>query len=104
MRARLSESEATFDFMIQFQTDPIRMPIEDASIEWAPHDSPYVPIARIRIPPQSFEDVLQAARCEQAAFNPWHCLAEHRPLGGMNRARRSIYDAMAAFRNEIVRT
>jgi hypothetical protein len=32
------------------------------------------------------------------AFNPWHSLAEHRPLGGMNRARREIYAAMAEFR------
>jgi hypothetical protein len=104
MRARLSESEATFDFMIQFQTDPDRMPIEDASVEWAPQDSPYVPVARIRIPPQSFDDPVRAARCEQEGFNPWHCQPEHRPLGNMNRARRSIYDAMAAFRNEIVRT
>ena len=37
-------------------------------------------------------------RCEQVAFNPWHCLAEHRPLGGMNRARRQIYEAMAQLR------
>jgi hypothetical protein len=104
MRARLSESEATFDFMIQFQTDPDRMPIEDASLEWTQQDSPYVPVARIRIPPQSFDDPLRAARCEHEGFNPWHCLPEHRPLGGMNRARRAIYDAMVAFRNEIVRT
>jgi hypothetical protein len=100
MRARLSVSEATFDFMVQFQTDPTRMPIEDASVEWAQQASRYVPVARIRIPPQSFDDPLRTARCEQEGFNPWYCLPEHRPLGGMNRARRSIYDAMAAFRNE----
>jgi len=26
------------------------MPIEDASIEWQERDSPYIPVARIRIP------------------------------------------------------
>jgi hypothetical protein len=36
--------------------------------------------------------------CERIAFNPWHCLTDHRPLGNMNRARREIYDAMAKFR------
>lgn len=100
MRARLAASDATFDFMIQFQTDGRRMPIEDASVEWKPGDSPYLPVARIRIPPQSFEDAARVARCEQTAFNPWHCLADHRPLGNMNRARREIYQAMAAFRAE----
>ncbi|HEY5616855.1 MAG TPA: hypothetical protein VIK60_02880 [Vicinamibacterales bacterium] len=104
MRARLSESEATFDFMIQFQTDARRMPVEDASVEWRLQDSPYLPVARIRIPPQSFEDPGRVAMCEQTAFNPWHCLPEHRPLGGMNRARREIYEAMAAFRDEKIRT
>jgi hypothetical protein len=55
-------------------------------------------VASIRIPKQQVDNVERAARCEQMAFNPWHCLAEHRPLGSMNRARREIYQALAAFR------
>lgn len=98
MRARLAESEAIFDFNVQFQTDASRMPIEDASVEWKEAESPYIPVARIRIPPQPIGDADQELRCEEIAFNPWHCLADHRPLGGMNRARREIYQAMAAFR------
>ena len=27
------------------------------------------------------------------SFNPWHALAEHRPLGGMNRLRKVAYAA-----------
>jgi hypothetical protein len=104
MRARLGDGDALFDFMIQFQTDSRRMPIEDASVEWKQQDSPYIPVARIRIPRQSVDDPARIAACEQAAFNPWHCLAEHRPLGNMNRARRAIYAAMAAFRAETVST
>jgi hypothetical protein len=104
MRARLAESEATFDFMVQFQTDGRRMPIEDASVKWSEKESPYVPVARIRIPPQSFESPEQIARCEQLAFTPWHCLPDHRPLGSMNRARGDIYRAMAAFRTETIPT
>jgi hypothetical protein len=104
MRARLADADAVFDFMVQFQTDSRRMPIEDASVEWKRQDSPYVPVARIRIPRQSVDDPARIAACEQMAFNPWHCLAEHRPLGSMNRARRAIYTAMAAFRAEAVST
>ncbi|NOT25825.1 MAG: catalase family protein [Acidobacteria bacterium] len=100
IRARLVEADATFDFMIQLQTDSRRMPIEDASVEWKQQDSPYVPVARIRIPQQSIDEPGREAQCEQTAFNPWHCLPEHRPLGSMNRARREIYRAMAAFRAE----
>jgi hypothetical protein len=104
MRARLAEGEAVFDFMVQFQTDARRMPIEDASVEWKREESPYVPVARIRIPPQGVDDPARDAAGERMAFNPWHCLAEHRPLGSMNRARREIYAEMAAFRAEAVAT
>ena len=104
MRARLGDAEAVFDLMVQFQTDSGRMPIEDASVEWKREDSPYVPVARIRIPRQSIDEPARIAAGEQMAFNPWNCLAEHRPLGSMNRARRAIYAAMAAFRAETVTT
>lgn len=100
MAAHLAESDAAFDFMIQFQADSLKMPIEDASLEWSEQDSPYLPVARIRIPRQTLDDPGRAAFCEQVAFNPWHCLADHRPLGGFNRARRDIYRAMADFRHQ----
>jgi hypothetical protein len=98
LQSRLTAQEATFDFMIQLQKDARRMPIEDASVEWKAEDSPYLRVARIRIPAQPLGDEARAARCEQVAFNPWNCLAGHQPLGSMNRARREIYQAMAAFR------
>lgn len=98
LESRLAGQEATFDFMIQLQKDARRMPIEDASVEWKAEDSPYLRVARIRIPPQPVLEASRVARCEQVAFNPWNCLADHRPLGSMNRARREIYTAMAAFR------
>jgi hypothetical protein len=100
MRAHLGQSDACFDFMVQFQVDPERMPIEDAMVEWREEESPYVPVARIRIPRQSIDDRDRMSQCERVAFNPWHCLAEHRPLGSMNRARRDIYAALSAFRTD----
>lgn len=100
IRARLAGSEMVFDLLIQFQTDSRRMPIEDASVEWKDADSPYVVVAHVRIPPQSPDEPALVAECERMAFNPWHCLQEHRPLGNMNRARRAIYERMAAFRSE----
>ena len=100
MRTRLGESEAVFDFMVQFHVDRQRTPIEDASVEWRREEAPYVSVARIRIAPQPIDDPMKALAGEQMGFNPWHCLNEHRPLGNMNRARRAIYQAMAAYRTE----
>ena len=32
------------------------------------------------------------------SFSPWHGLAAHQPLGGVNRVRRDTYDFSADFR------
>ena len=100
LRARLRQSETSFDFLIQFRIDTGSMPLEDASVEWKERDSPFMHVARIVIPRQDIDAAGRDAQCEQMAFNPWHCLAEHRPLGNMNRARREIYQAMAKLRAE----
>jgi hypothetical protein len=98
MRTHLDQDEATFDFLVQFHADDKRTPIEDATVEWQTRDSPYHRVATIRIPRQRFEDAERVARGERMSFNPWHCLVAHAPVGGMNRARREIYRAMAEFR------
>jgi len=98
LTAHLQRSDACFDFMLQFQTDPRTMPIEDATVEWKERDSPYQRVARIRIPKQNVQEPGRIKQCEDVSFNPWHSLAEHRPLGSLNRARQAIYPAMAEFR------
>jgi hypothetical protein len=99
MRAHLSQGDATFDFCVQFQMDPKKMPIEDAMEEWEEKDSPYRTVATIRIPSQAFESFDQMAFAEKIAFNPWNALPEHQPLGGMNRARKLIYTELAKLRH-----
>ncbi len=98
LRRHLAKAPASFEFYVQFQKDGRVTPIEDASEEWTEKDAPYRRVADIHIPQQSIDDAGTVSRCEPSAFNPWHCLAEHRPLGSMNRARGEIYRAMAAFR------
>jgi len=98
LRTRLAAGEAVFELAVQLQTDPERMPIEDASIAWREDAAPFQTVATLRIPAQRFDSPEQAATCEAMRFSPWHALVPHRPLGGMNRARRAIYEAMSAFR------
>jgi hypothetical protein len=97
LRNHLAAAEACFEFLVQFQTDADRMPIEDATVEWKEEESPYVPVARIRIPQQRVA-ASDTGACEVVAFNPWHSLVEHRPLGSLNRARRAIYPALSEVR------
>ncbi len=98
LRTRLAAGEAVFELAVQLQTDPQRMPIEDASVEWSAAAAPFQPVATLRIPAQQFDSPEQTARCEALSFNPWHALVQHRPLGSMNRSRRAIYEALSAFR------
>jgi len=99
LRSHLQQADACFDFLIQFQKDARRMPIEDATVEWKEQESPFIPVARIRIPRQPVDAPGRAEACEASAFNPWHALAEHRPLGSMNRARKHIYRELSGFRH-----
>jgi hypothetical protein len=96
--ARVGREPVAFDFLIQFQTDPRRMPIEDASVAWDERLSPFIKVASLTIPIQDAADPELHRLGEGLAFNPWHCLAEHRPLGGINRVRRAVYQALAEFR------
>lgn len=88
----------TFDFMVQIQTDSHRMPIENATVKWPERRSPYIPVARLRLPAQRFDSDEQMAFADVLRFNPWHGLAEHRPLGSSNRARLLMYEELAKLR------
>jgi hypothetical protein len=97
----LAQREVIFDFQLQVQTDPHRMPIENASVEWPERLSPYITVAALRIPPQRFDSPGQLAFANNLSFNPWHSLPAHRPLGNQNRARRTVYLELSRLRREL---
>ena len=97
MRQQAIESDVYFDFLVQVQTDPVRMPIEDSLTIWDEAQAPFQRVAIIRIPRQDITATgLEMA--ENLAFTPWHALPEHRPLGNMNRTRRVVYEMVSEFR------
>ncbi|WP_328184572.1 hypothetical protein [Marinobacter sp. OP 3.4] len=101
MRETLAQEPVSFDFAIQFQTDPRAMPIENAAIVWSTRDSPLVRVARLDLHMQRFDYPAQDAFARNLTINPWHTIAEHRPLGNQNRARRAIYYATSRTRQAI---
>lgn len=100
MVEQLAIADAYFDFTIQFQTDAEEMPIEDAGKEWKESASPFVKVATIKIPRQSFTSAQHIEFGENLSFTPWHCLPEHRPLGGINRSRKLVYETISSFRHQ----
>jgi hypothetical protein len=100
MQEQLAKEEASFDFMVQFQRDPYAMPIENGLVPWDEEASPFLKVATIKIPRQSFDSAKQLENCDNLSFTPWHSLPEHRPLGSISRVRRLVYDAISKFRHQ----
>ncbi|MEN9867019.1 MAG: hypothetical protein RL748_2609 [Pseudomonadota bacterium] len=99
MVKHLAKNGASFDFCVQFQLDADKMPIEDAGMLWDEKESPFHKVATIRIAPQQFNNAARDQYGENLSFIPWHALAEHRPLGGVNRGRKIVYQAVSKFRH-----
>ena len=100
MEKHLADNEASFDFMVQVQKDPGRMPVEDAGVEWSEKESPFIKVATLRIPPQAFRTREREELAEDLSFSPAHPLIDHRPIGGINRARVEVYSYLSEFRHK----
>jgi len=98
MAATLARREVELELRVQLQRDAHRMPVEHDGVLWSERLSPFVGVATLRIPAQSFESPAQLAFARNLAYNPWHALPEHRPLGNQNRARKAIYLELSRLR------
>jgi hypothetical protein len=98
MIATLAKQDVEFDILLQVQTNPHLMPIENNAVFWPPRLSPRVPAAVLRIPQQKFGSPEQLAFAKILSYNPWHCIPEHRPLGNQSRARNRLYQELSRLR------
>jgi hypothetical protein len=98
LTTQLAQGGACFDFMVQTRAKPASMPIEDPTIEWREADAPFVPVAQIQIAAQVPE---QGEACETRSYTPWHSIAEHRPLGGISRVRKLVYQEVSTLRHQL---
>lgn len=99
MVKHLAERPACFEFTVQRQDLEKYMPIEDSTVLWREEDAAFETVARIEIPPQRFSTDEQNQFCEQLSFAPWQGLPAHQPLGGLNRARKAVYEAVSKRRH-----
>jgi hypothetical protein len=97
-----AKNGAKYETKIQLGTSPEHHPTEDASVVWDEATAPYQTIATIEFPPQ---DALTAERRifweDRMRLNPWDALADHRPLGSINRLRKVVYH-MSKQKRELV--
>ncbi|GAA0750847.1 catalase [Sphingomonas sp. ABOLD] len=95
----LAEQGGTWELRVQLCTDLEKMPVEDASVAWDEDESPYRTVATLRVEPQAGWVYGESEKIEdRLSFAPWHGLAAHQPLGGVNRARQEPYKFSADYR------
>lgn len=93
---------AEYELRAQLCTDPETMPIEDATVVWPESASPYQAIAKITFSEQNtYSAERRAFGDDVLSFNSWRALADHRPLGSINRLKRRVYEASSQFRHEM---
>lgn len=100
MKSTLAQDDVCFDFAIQRQTNPVDMPVEDEDVRWTHKKAPYEVVARVRIPKQDFDQPNRDAFCSNLSFSPFHGLAEHRPLGNLNRGRHVLEKLSSKYRHD----
>lgn len=94
-------NEIVLDFKIQVRkAGEDDLQIEDATRAWSMDDFPPHVVATITIsaPQTDLDSEERLEDCEEHFFTPWHALAEHQPLGGINRLRRAVYLASSKHR------
>ena len=101
MVAALTAGDVELDIRLQLQTDPHLMPIENNAVLWPEKLSPRVSVATLRLPRQQFDSPAQLDFAKKLSYNPWHTIAEHRPLGNQSRARRRMYYTLSKLRHDM---
>ena len=101
MVAALTAGDVELDVRVQRQTDPHLMPIENNAVLWPEKLSPRVSVATLRLPRQTFDSPAQMDFAKRLSYNPWHTIAEHRPLGNQSRARRRMYLELSKLRHSM---
>ncbi|GAB3702751.1 catalase family protein [Spirosoma flavus] len=94
----LKDNDAEFEIRIQLCTNLDSMPVEDANKEWSEEESPYVPVAQMRLPKQDAYSEGRQQYVESLSFSPAHSLEAHRPLGSIMRARLRAYPELSRVR------
>ena len=89
------DADMPFLFCAQSYVGEATTPIEDATSVWP---TPFEPIATLSLPAQDFTAPEQFAVCERLSYTPRHCMPAHRPLGGIQRCRRRLYEESQRLR------
>ena len=99
--AELRERPYEFDVQVQLCTDLARMPVEKTTVVWPESLSPFVTVAKLRLPRQDIGGEDNFERMDKASISPWRVTEEHRPLGSIMRSRKEVYRQSSILRHQV---
>lgn len=95
LRDFFDSHDASFDFRIQLCQDLEEQNVEDCSKAWDEQKYPFETVAKVVLPKGQnvFDSGRRAFWDDSMKLNVWYGLEVHRPLGSVNRLRKSVYQA-----------
>ncbi|MGC1630279.1 MAG: catalase family protein [Candidatus Acidiferrales bacterium] len=99
--AEIGEHDYSFELQAQLCVDPLRMPIQNTSIEWSEMLSPFTKIAIIHIPKQDISSPANLDVADRISISPWRTRDDHVPMGEIMTLRREVYRRSAEVRRQI---
>ena len=103
LRKYFQERDAEFDFRVQLLRNADEQSVEDCSVEWNEEKYPFETVAKLVLP--KGQDAFDAQRRvfweNHMKLNPWYGIDAHRPLGSVNRLRKTLYQRSVARRSEL---
>lgn len=98
--AELRDRDYEFDVQVQLCADLSQMPVEKTTVVWPEALSPFVTVAKLRLPKQDIGGDDNLERMDATSMTAWRVTGAHRPLGNIMRVRKEIYRNSSILRHE----
>jgi len=76
------------------------MPVEKTTVVWPESLSPYVTVAKLRLPKQDIGGKDNLERMDKTSMTAWRVTEQHRPLGSIMRSRKEVYRQSSILRHQ----
>jgi len=100
LAAELRERPYEFDVQVQLCTDLDQMPVEKTTVAWPESLSPYVTVAKLRLPQQDIGGEDNFEKMDKTSMTAWRVTEQHRPLGSIMRSRKEVYRQSSILRHQ----
>jgi hypothetical protein len=98
--AELRKRPYEFDIQVQLCTDLAQMPVEKTTVRWSESLSPYVTVAKLRLPQQDIGGEDNFEKMDKTSMAAWRVTEPHRPLGNIMRSRKEVYRQSSILRHQ----